>query len=280
MKEDQNNIRNQAAVLKVRSCFVVVVSKIRSAISLLLTSWIVLATALADDAPKEKFTYLHDRANTFLRKPDLAEKLENQLRAFNTTQSPLHVVTATSTSFSKDLLAYSNDMRVEFLDGKDGFVLVYEIDSGRFNLSMRDFDEDVLRQDWRPSFVPQHAEVELREQWNQRIKAKVERMLLNNPEATFDPADSVSELTFALMETYGDFAQANPQPNNNFLDIILVSVAMLILFFVAMIFFKRINKKLSRVKLVYRFPSEPCHVALGAHYGGAAFSSVTFSSQS
>jgi hypothetical protein len=249
----------------------------RLAFALLLTSWLALGSAFADDTADAKRHFLHDRAHAFLRNPELAAKLENQLRMFNAAQLPLHVVTATSTSFSKDLVVYSNDLRLEFLQDRDGFVLVYEVDSGRFNLSMRHFDEDVLKDNWKPSFVPQHLDMELRQQWSQRIKTKMDRITLINPLATYDPADSCSELAIALMETFGEFVQANPEPEKEFLPAILISFTMLGLFVFALILCRKINQK-QTTKTVYTFPTASCKATLGAHHGGNAISSVKFNS--
>jgi hypothetical protein len=253
-------------------------AKARLIFSLLLTSCVVIGSGMADDLPDAKRFFLHDRANAFLRDPELATKLENQLRAFNSSQMPLHVVTATSTSFSKDIVAYSNDLRMEFLQNREGLVLVYEVDSGGYNLSIRSFDEDVLKEDWKPSFVPQHADMELRHQWTERLRTKLERLELVDPLATYEPSDSCSELSIALMETFGEFVKANPEPEESFLPIIYIIFTMFALFVVSLVGFKKINKKLAKGRSVYTFPTATCHATLGAHHGGNAIASVKFHS--
>ncbi len=230
---------------------------------------------------QDNFYFLHDEAKAFYRDPKKAAKLEQMLRSFQQKHGcPLHIITTSSTSYGNNLMLFSNDKRKTLLQNNQGFVLIYEVDSGSFNLSIRPIDEDSSREDWTPSLVPQHYDRELQQTWEKRIKTNSDRKQLQGEVKGYDPMDSCYELSTALMDTYGEFAANTTLKDTSIISesgMKLTIAAMILLagFLSAILHQRRVNSKLAEEKFVFHFPVTPTPTLFGSA-NGAEMSTVKF----
>lgn len=230
---------------------------------------------------KDHFHFLHDEAKAFHRDAKKAAKLEQMLRSFEQKhRCPLHIITTSSTSYGNNLMLFSNDKRKTLLQNNQGFVLIYEVDSGSFNLSIRPIDEDSSRQDWTPSLVPQHYDRELQQTWEKRIKTNSDRKQLQGEVKGYDPMDSCYELSVAFMDTYGEFAVNTTLKESTLISEsgMKLAIAGLILFagfLSAIVYQRRANSKLAEEKFVFHFPVMPSSTLFGSA-NGAEMSTLEF----
>ena len=214
--------------------------------------------------------FVRDEVGLFNREPEMLGELSKQLDQFyEKYHIPFYVVVQSSTSSSSEISDQANDKRAQYLgDGVDGYLLLYEIDSGLFALSNNATRIEQISEKWKAPAVPQYVESDLRTQWGNLIQSRIglDAMMLSGD--NFQPQKSCSQISMIWMEVVGKYRDAQPQ-SRSFLPMvagmILLLVSGIILTFALRI---RQNKQITIEHNRFYFPTLSLKIRLGAQYSG------------
>lgn len=215
--------------------------------------------------------FLRDESELYARDPALKQKFEQVLQAFyEQHQLPFYVITKTSVSYHSTVREEAARLRREiFTPEQEGFLLLYESDSGMFTLSSRPTISETHPEKWMPSKVPQHLDISLFDEWKHQIEATIDLEVVNGQSEKFDPQQACRTIAEAWIATISRYVEANQESTTLRWQPWAIVAGLMLVGFVSMhVIGKNANRKRISDNLSYEFPCPKVNIRLGAMNSG------------